>query len=66
MPQQSQWKGHIHLAMAPTKMMERTEWLMEKAVEVGVDEISFVNCQFSERRLVKMPRVEKIVIAAMK
>ncbi len=66
MPQQPQWKGRVHLAMAPTKMMERTEWLMEKAVEVGVDEISFVNCQFSERRLVKMPRVEKIVIAAMK
>jgi len=66
MPQQPQWKGRVHLAMAPTKMMERTEWLLEKAVEVGVDEISFVNCQFSERRLVKMPRVEKIVIAAMK
>lgn len=66
MPQQPQWKGRVHLAMAPTKMMERTEWLMEKAVEVGVDEISFINCQFSERRLVKMPRVEKIVIAAMK
>lgn len=66
LPQQRQWPGHVHLAMAPTKMMERTEWTLEKAVEVGTDEITFVNCQFSERRLVKMPRVEKIVVAAMK
>ena len=66
MPQQPQWLGHIHLAIAPTKMMERMEWLIEKAVEVGVDEISFLNCQFSERRIVKLPRAEKIVIAATK
>ena len=66
LPQERQWKGRVHLAMAPTKMMERTEWMLEKAVEVGVDEVSFLNCQFSERRLVKMPRVEKIVIAASK
>ena len=66
MPQQPQWLGHVHLAIAPTKMMERMEWLIEKAVEVGVDEISFLNCQFSERRLVKLPRLEKIVIAATK
>ena len=65
-PQERQWKGHIHLAIAPTKMMERTEWLIEKAVEVGVDEISFLNCQFSERRLVKISRAEKIMIAAVK
>ena len=66
MPQQPQWLGHIHLAIAPTKMMERMEWLVEKAVEVGVDEISFLNCQFSERRIVKLPRLDKIVIAATK
>lgn len=66
MPQQPQWLGHIHLAIAPTKMMERMEWLTEKAVEVGVDEISFLNCQFSERRIVKLPRLDKIVIAATK
>ena len=66
MPQQPQWLGHIHLAIAPTKMMERMEWLVEKAVEVGVDEISFLNCQFSERRSVKLPRLDKIVIAATK
>lgn len=66
LPQKPQWTGHIHLAIAPTKMMERTEWMLEKAVEIGIDEVSFLNCQFSERRLVKMPRAEKIVIAATK
>ena len=66
MPQQPQWLGHVHLAIAPTKMMERMEWMIEKAVEIGVDEISFLNCQFSERRVVKLPRLEKIVIAATK
>jgi 16S rRNA (uracil1498-N3)-methyltransferase len=66
MPQQRQWQGHIHLAIAPTKMMERIEWMTEKAVEVGVDEISFLNCQFSERRLVKISRLEKIMISAVK
>ena len=66
MPQQRQWNGHVHLAIAPTKMMERVEWFIEKAVEVGVDEISFLNCQFSERRLVKISRAEKIMIAAVK
>ena len=65
-PQERQWQGHIHLAIAPTKLMDRMEWRGEKAVEVGVDEISFLNCQFSERRLVKIPRVEKIVVSAIK
>ncbi len=66
LPQEPQWSGHVCLAVAPTKMMERTEWLLEKAVEIGVDEISFLNCQFSERRLVKLPRAEKIAVAAAK
>lgn len=66
MPQQRQWQGHLHLAIAPTKMMERIEWMTEKAVEVGVDEISFLNCKFSERRLVKISRLEKIMISAVK
>jgi 16S rRNA (uracil1498-N3)-methyltransferase len=66
MPQERQWPGHVHLAIAPTKMMERMEWMIEKAVEIGVDEISFLNCQFSERRIVKMPRAMKIAVAALK
>lgn len=66
LPQQPQWQGHVRLAIAPTKMMERIEWMVEKATEIGVDEVSFLNCQFSERRLVKIPRLDKIVVAAMK
>lgn len=66
MPQPRQWRGHVHLAIAPTKMMERMEWMIEKAVEIGVDEISFLDCQFSERRVVKIPRADKIVVAATK
>ena len=66
LPQQPQWNGHLHLAIAPTKMMERIEWLTEKATEVGINELSFLNCQFSERRLVKCERVDKIAVSAMK
>ena len=66
LPQQPQWQGHIHLAIAPTKMLERIEWMLEKATEVGIDEVSFVNCKFSERRVLKTVRLEKIVVSAMK
>ena len=66
LPQQPQWPGRVHLAVAPTKMMERTEWLVEKATEIGIDELSFLDCQFSERRIVKLPRIEKIVVSAVK
>ncbi len=66
MPQKRAWKGHIHLAIAPTKMMERIEWMAEKATEIGFDELSFLNCQFSERKVVKTPRIDKIVISAVK
>lgn len=66
LPQEPEWKGHLHLAIAPTKMMDRMEWFVEKATEIGVDEISFLNCKFSERKLLKLPRMEKIVISAVK
>ena len=66
LPQEPQWKGHLHLGIAPTKMMDRMEWMMEKATEVGIDEVSFLNCKFSERRLVKLVRLDKIVTAAVK
>jgi 16S rRNA (uracil1498-N3)-methyltransferase len=65
-PQQPTWKGHLHIAMAPTKMMERVEWYIEKTTEIGVDEFSFINCKFSERRVLRVPRIEKIVVAAVK
>lgn len=66
LPQPRQWQGHLHLAIAPTKMMDRMEWMIEKATEVGLDEVSFLNCKFSERRLVKLVRLDKIVTAAVK
>lgn len=66
LPQQKSWRGHIHLAIAPTKTMERVEWMVEKMTEIGFDEITFLNCQFSERKQIRPIRLEKIVIAAMK
>ena len=66
LPQQPQWKGHLHLGIGPTKMMDRMEWMMEKATEIGIDEVTFLNCKFSERRLVKLVRLDKIVTAAVK
>lgn len=60
------WNGHLHLAMAPTKNMDRIEWFAEKATEIGFDELSFVNCRFSERKVIKTERIEKIVVSAVK
>ena len=65
-PQEKSWSGHLHLAMAPTKMMDRVEWFAEKATEIGFDELSFLNCAFSERRVVKCERIDKILVSAMK
>lgn len=64
--QNNTWKGHIHLAIAPTKDISRIEWLVEKATEIGFDEISFLSCQFSERKNLRIDRIERIVISAMK
>lgn len=60
------WTGHLHLAMAPTKMMERVEWFAEKATEIGFDELTFLNSRYSERKVIKTERVEKIVVSAVK
>lgn len=60
------WKGHIHVAMAPTKNMDRNEWFVEKATEIGVDELTFLNCRFSERKVIKTDRIEKILVSAIK
>ena len=56
----------VHLAVAPTKNLDRTEWLVEKLVEVGVDQISFLTCAHSERRVLKTERLVKKAVAAMK
>lgn len=66
MPQERPWQGHIHLAIAPTKLIDRMEWMIEKAVEIGVDEITFLDCKFSERKVVKTKRLDKIAVSAMK
>lgn len=60
------WEGHLHIAMAPTKNIDRTEWFVEKATEIGFDELTFLNCRFSERKIIKIERVTKILISAIK
>jgi 16S rRNA (uracil1498-N3)-methyltransferase len=57
---------YLHLAIAPTKSMDRMEWLVEKAIEIGVDEITPVICERSERREIKIDRLEKVAIVALK
>lgn len=60
------YPNRLHIAIAPTKRMERMEWWAEKATEIGIDEISFLNTQFSERRSINLERIEKKVISATK
>ena len=60
------WHGNLTIAIAPTKNMDRMEWLAEKATEIGWDRVSFLNCRFSERKVVKTDRIERIVVSAMK
>lgn len=57
---------HLHIAIAPTKMNDRMEWFLEKATEIGVDEITPVISERSERRTINHDRFEKVLIAAMK
>ncbi len=57
---------HIHLAIAPTKLNDRMEWLLEKVTEIGVEEITPVICARSERRKINSDRFEKVLIASMK
>ncbi|MDR1339288.1 MAG: 16S rRNA (uracil(1498)-N(3))-methyltransferase [Prevotellaceae bacterium] len=56
----------LHVAIAPTKNSDRFEWFVEKAVEIGVEEITPLLCEHSERRTVKTDRIEKIIVSAMK
>ena len=56
----------VHIVMAPTKNMDRTEWFLEKAIEVGLGRASFVQCARSERKSLKMERLEAIAVSAMK
>ena len=56
----------IEIVIAPTKNLDRMEWLVEKATEIGIDKISFVYTQRSERRVIKIDRLHKIAVSAMK
>lgn len=66
LPQAKPWHAHIHIAVAPTKMIDRTEWLAEKATEMGIDELTMLDCTFSERKTIRTDRIERIVTAAVK
>jgi 16S rRNA (uracil1498-N3)-methyltransferase len=64
--QRKRQHGSIHIAIAPTKQMERLEWFVEKATEMGIDTITPLLCQHSERTRLRQDRLEKIAISAMK
>lgn len=57
---------YLHIAIAPTKNIDRLEWFLEKATEIGIDEISPIICDHSERRRIRIDRLEKKIISAMK
>ncbi|HRX30515.1 MAG TPA: 16S rRNA (uracil(1498)-N(3))-methyltransferase [Tenuifilaceae bacterium] len=57
---------YLHIAIAPTKNIERFEWFLEKATEIGIDEITPILCERSERKSIKNDRLEKIIISAVK
>jgi 16S rRNA (uracil1498-N3)-methyltransferase len=64
--QSPHWRHQIVLGIAPTKNLDRTEWLVEKIVEMGVDRIIPLRCHNSERTVLKTERLRKIMVSAMK
>lgn len=64
--EKSQRNYYLHIAIAPTKNIERMEWLLEKCTEIGIDEVSFLLCKRSERKEIKLERLEKIIVQAAK
>jgi 16S rRNA (uracil1498-N3)-methyltransferase len=64
--QDPSWNFNLHLAIAPTKNTERMEWFVEKATEIGVNNITFLRCTHSERREIKLQRIHKIAVSALK
>ena len=60
------WNYYLHIAIAPTKLNDRFEWFLEKATEIGIDEITPIICDHSERKVLKLDRMEKIVHSAAK
>lgn len=64
--QDKKHKGHLHIAIAPTKNISRFEWFLEKSTEIGIDEITPIICSNSERKVINHERCNKIIISAMK
>ena len=63
---EKQHNYHLHIAIAPTKNMDRFEWFLEKASEIGIDEITPIICSHSERKVIKTERCNRILLSAMK
>ena len=63
---QSQSPYSLHIAIAPTKNNDRFEWFLEKATEIGIDEVTPIICDNSERKMIKNERMEKIILSAAK
>ena len=64
--QKNERNYYLHIAIAPTKLNDRFEWFLEKATEIGIDEITPIICEHSERKVLKLDRMEKIVLSAAK
>ena len=63
---EKQHNYHLHIAIAPTKNMDRFEWFLEKATEIGIDAITPIICDHSERKVIKTERCNRILLSAMK
>lgn len=57
---------YLHIAIAPTKNLDRFEWFLEKSTEIGIDEITPIICNNSERKVIKTQRSKRILLSAMK
>ncbi len=65
-PQTKHHKGHIHIGIAPTKNIDRIEWMIEKCTEIGADAFTPLLCRFSERKTIRQDRLDKIILSASK
>lgn len=63
---ETHWDYYVELAVAPTKNLDRMEWFLEKATEMGIDKFVPIKCRFSERKELKIDRMVKIAVSAMK
>ncbi|NLC49301.1 MAG: RNA methyltransferase, partial [Bacteroidales bacterium] len=64
--QPKEWDYDLHIAFAPTKKLDRMEWFVEKATEIGIDAFAPFQCRYSERKNINASRLEKIMVSAMK